>query len=118
MAMPQTPNGTAAPVLRFDGALPPLPFRDGRRAIAEGQFRFGARPDVISGWQAQAKMGWPGDGWLASAAIRPRRFGELRRIAHGQSAGEPQLHRLRRNAGLLHPAMWDQNRPDLEDIRR
>ena len=59
-------------------------------------------------------LGGTEDGGRVAAALGARSIGQSRGDAAGQSAGELELHRVRGNARLLHPAMRHQNRCHLE----
>ena len=70
-------------------------------------------------WPSAApQVGGAGDGGHPHAADGGRCAGQLRRLADGQSAGEPQLHALRGGAGFVHRAVQHPHGGHVESVPR
>ena len=115
---PQSAHETAASRVRADGPEASVPLGHGRRAIAQSELWLRADADGVSGAAAEEGVGGAADGGPAVAAVGAGGAGELRGAADGQGAGEPELHRVRGNAGFLHPPVRHQDGADLAGLPR
>ena len=91
----ETSSAPAAAILRFDGAAPPFPLRNGGREHSQAPFSFGSYAHGIPGPAAAFRVARPANGRHLTSALHSRRTGEFCGVAHGQDSGESQLHRVR-----------------------
>ncbi len=88
-----------------DGATSSLSLRHGRRPHAEAQVWRSAHAHSVSGAAAASGLERAENGRHLVAALCSGRTGESRRASDGKSSRQLELHRLRRGAGILRPAM-------------
>ncbi len=92
-------------------------FRGGRQA-RQGELRRRAGRHGCAWPSAAPAVGGAGDGGHPHAADGGRCAGQLRRVADGQSAGEPQLHIVVGGAGFVHRAVQYPHGGHVESVPR
>ena len=116
MAASSRPDETVVASVCPDRPEVSAPVCDGRRANAESDVWRGAGENCFPRSTVEESLGRAGDGRNLSAAIYAGCAGELRRAAHGQSAGEFKLYPVRTVTRFVRPPVRTQDRHYIANV--